>query len=153
MNAPTLTPLSPPYAHLCEVGDPSPPSTDAVPDDIDRIPVIYIAGAYSADDPWGVEQNVRRAEVACYELEALGACVVCPHTNTRYQDNRTPYEQKIRTTMAALRRCDAVLFLPAWAMSRGARGEHEEALRRRKVMLFSMSEAGKFIVARLGGKR
>jgi len=124
-----------------------------VPDDIDRIPVIYIAGAYSADDPWGVEQNVRRAEEACYELEALGASVICPHTNTRWQDQRTSYEQKLRTTLAALRRCDAVFFLPVWALSRGARGEHEDALRRGKVLLFGMDEARAYIARRLGVKR
>lgn len=149
MNA-DETPLGPPPCiHLTEPGPPSPPSEPGyVPDDVDRIPVIYIAGAYSADDPWGVEQNVRRAEDACYELEALGASVICPHTNTRWQDNRTPYPQKIRTTLAILRRCDAVFFMPAWAMSKGARGEHEEALRYRKVMLFSMAEAGEYIAQR-----
>ena len=151
----TETPIGPlPCLHLTEPGPPPPPSEPGcMLDDIDRIPLIYIAGAYSADDPWGVEQNVRRAEYVAYELEALGACVVCPHTNTRWPDQRTPYEQKIRTTLAALRRCDAVYFLPAWALSKGARGEHEEALRRGKVLLFSMAEAGKYIVARLGGKR
>lgn len=148
------TPLVPPFVHLCEIGEPSPRSEPGyVPDDVDRIPVIYIAGAYSADDPWGVEKNVRRAEDACYDLEALGAATVCPHTNTRWQDRRTPYEQKVRATLATLRRCDAVFFLPAWAMSKGARGEHEEAIRRRMVLLFSLAEAEGYIRQRLGGKR
>lgn len=146
--------MIPPHLSACEVHAPPAPSDPGyVPDDIDRIPVIYIAGAYTADDPWNVEQNVRRAEEACYELEALGASVVCPHTNTRWQDRRTPYEQKLRTTLAALRRCDAVLFLPAWAMSKGARGEHEDAIRCRKVLLFSMEEARGYILSWIGAKR
>jgi hypothetical protein len=149
----TLTPLVPPMLHLCEVGDPSPPSTDAVPDDIDRIPVIYLAGPYSGEDPWEVEQNVRRAEYVAYELEALGACVVCPHTNTRFQDRRTPYKQKIRTTLAAMRRCDAVYMLPSWHLSSGARGEHDEAKRRGMVQLYDLASAGTYITARVGGKR
>jgi len=120
------------------------------PDDISKIPVIYVAGAYTASDPRGVEMNVRRAEDVTYDLEALGASVICPHTITRWQDARTPYEQKIRVTLAALRRCDAAFFLPEWRLSPGARGEHEEAGRRGIVLLFSMDEAHKYILWCLG---
>lgn len=148
MNA-TSTPIYPDILDPTTIGEPSPPS-EVQRDDIDRIPVIYVAGPYSAEDPWGVEKNVRAAEDACYELEALGACVVCPHTNTRFQDKRTPYEQKIRTTLAAMRRCDAVFFLRYWYLSSGARGEHEEAKQRRMVLLFDMLDAGKWIAGRLG---
>jgi hypothetical protein len=145
------TPLQPSTIDATLLGEPDPPSLPGVErDDIDRIPVIYIAGAYSADDPWGVEQNVRRAEEAAYELEALGAATVCPHTNTRFQDNRTPYEQKIKTTLATMRRCDAVFFLRGWMTSAGARGEYEAADRRGMPTLLDMTAARAFIDSRLG---
>lgn len=148
------TPLMPPCLHQTEPGPPPPPSEQGiVPDEIDRIPVIYIAGPFVAADARLIELNVRRAEEAAYELEALGASTVCPHTNTRWQDNRTPYEQKCRTTMAALRRCDAVFWLPDWRESKGARAEHEDALRCRKVMLYSMAEARGYITFCLGSTR
>jgi hypothetical protein len=94
-----------------------------------RMACVYIAGPYTGDDAWQTERNVRRAEELAYEVEALGACAVCPHTNTRYVDNRTPYSQKIRTTLEMMRRCDAVLFTDDWRRSTGARGENAEAVR------------------------
>ena len=154
MNDSTETPLVPPMWHATMLGNPEPSSEPAprtAPDDVDRIPVIYIAGAYSAEDPWGVEKNVRAAEEAAYELEAIGASTICPHTNTRFQDSRTPYEQKIKTTLAALRRCDAVFFLRGWVLSSGARGEHIEAQRRGKVLLFDLLQAGIYVAERLKG--
>lgn len=142
-----VPPLVPPAVKSTLLGEPAPPSTHG--DDIDRIPVIYIAGPYSGADSWEVEKRVRRAEEAAYELEALGASTVCPHTNTRFQDHRTPYEQKIKTTLAAMRRCDAVYFLPDWHTSSGARGEHRDATSRGMVMLYSLREAEGFIRARI----
>jgi hypothetical protein len=154
VNDSTATPLVPPCLHLTEPGPPSPPSEPGfVPDDIDRIPVIYIAGPYSAEDPISIERNVRRAEEACYEIEALGACAICPHTNTRWQDSRTPYEQKCRSTMAALRRCDAVFWLPNWQQSKGARAEHLDAEARGKVMLYTLAQAQAYITVCLGVTR
>ncbi len=103
---------------------------------MNRIAVIYIAGPYSGADPWQVERNVRRAEELAYEVEALGAAAVCPHTNTRYQDSRTPYEQKVATTLEVMRRCDAVIFGVGWAQSSGACGELKEAKRRGMPVFF-----------------
>lgn len=94
------------------------------------IAVVYIAGPYSDANPLEIERNVRRAEHLAYEVEALGAAAVCPHTNTRFPDSRTPYEQKVRTTLEVMRRCDAVIFTSDWERSSGARDEHAEALRR-----------------------
>ena len=90
------------------------------------IACIYIAGAYTAPDAWGVEQNVRRAESLAYEVAKLGAMPVCPHTNLRYMC----YE--IATfmypaTLELMRRCDAVLMVEGWEQSTGACGEYEEA--------------------------
>jgi hypothetical protein len=93
------------------------------------IALVYIAGPYTAPDAWGVEQNVRRAEFLAYEVEAMGAGAVCPHTNSRYIDTRTPYGRKIDITLEMMRRCNAVLFTDDWRRSTGARGENAEAVR------------------------
>ncbi len=112
------------------------------------IAVIYVAGPYSGADPWEVEQNVRRAEEAAYEIETLGAATVCPHTNTRFQDRRTPYRQKVETTKEVMRRCDAVFFLPDWRESDGARGEYTEAAARGMARLYSLDDVREWLARR-----
>ena len=102
MKDATLTPLVPPMLHLCEVGDPSPPSTDAVPDDIDRIPVIYLAGPYSGEDPWEVEQNVRRAEAASAELFRRGVTNICVHAQGRFMDGLLKHGEWLKHDLAIL---------------------------------------------------
>ena len=92
------------------------------------IACIYIAGAYTAPDAWGVEQNVRRAESLAYEVAKLGAMPVCPHTNLRYMCYEIA-EFMYPATLELMRRCDAVFLLPNWQSSTGARDEREDALR------------------------
>jgi hypothetical protein len=94
------------------------------------VKLIYIAGAYTSNNAWTAEQNVRRAEEAAYEVMGLGAWPLVPHSNTRhYFVNACTYEQAIAGTLEMLRRSDAGLWLPGWELSRGASGEREEARR------------------------
>ncbi len=91
--------------------------------------VIYIAGPFSGEHAWAVEQNVRRAEELGYSVSCLGAAPCIPHTNSRFFNGTHTYEFWIEATAALLSKCDAVIFLPSWESSSGARKEHAQALR------------------------
>lgn len=89
--------------------------------------LVYIAGKFRAATPWGVEQNVRAAEIAALDVWKAGAVAVCPHTMTRYFDQELPDEVFLQGTLTLLRVCNVVLMLPGWHQSAGARLELQEA--------------------------
>lgn len=95
------------------------------------LPLIYIAGKFSAPMRDGVEANIRHAVSWAIEVAKLGGMPVTPHANTAHPDFETvqPYPFWIAGTMALLRRCDAILMIPGWEDSSGARGERAEASR------------------------
>lgn len=110
------------------------------------VALCYIAGPYTAEDPWLMEQNIRRAEELGREVMLLGAWPVVPHSNTRgYFVKACTYEQAIAGTMEMLRRCDVVLFTPDWQSSRGARGEYEEALRIGKPIAYTLPDLRRWL--------
>lgn len=154
MNA-TETPLSPPYAHLCEVGPPSPPSepgTLAVPvvtlPRRPKIHVVYVAGPFRAPTPIEVRANVLRAEqLGCAVLQ-LGAMPLIPHANTGHFDSVAPQDLMIEGTLELMRRCDAVVFTDDWQRSVGARGENEEAVRLGLPRFFSIDGLRAWLEAR-----
>lgn len=90
--------------------------------------VVYIAGPFSADNPWLIELNIREAEKVAYRVAELGASPLCPHSNTGSFKGTLSYEFWIEATIALLRRCDAVLMVNGWGNSRGSVGEHKAAI-------------------------
>ena len=120
--------------------------------------LVYVAGPFSGKPPtwipkwlWsrlplfvarpllrrGVERNIRRAEGVGIELASHGYCPVIPHANTA--DPRfelvQEYEFWIDATVAMMLRCDAVLMMPGWESSSGARAEFAVA-REKLIPLF-----------------
>lgn len=95
-----------------------------------KIPFVYVAGPFSAEDRDGVEINIRAAENVALGVAERGAMPVCPHTNTRHLlfEKIQPYTFWIETTMSLLEVCDAVMLVPGWAASSGATGERDRAL-------------------------
>lgn len=86
--------------------------------------LIYIAGPYRAETSWGVEQNIRRAEQVAYSVAEEGLFPVCPHSNTRgYFESLQSPEFWLMGTMALLLCCDAIMTVPGWGNSPGARAE------------------------------
>jgi len=80
--------------------------------------IIYIAGKYSGD----IDANIQAAREVAEQLWAAGDAVICPHTNTAHFVQAT-YEQYLRGDLLILSRCDAIVMLPGWEESNGARGE------------------------------
>lgn len=91
--------------------------------------VIYIAGKYRGPNAWAVEQNIRAAEEVAVRVWAMGMVALCPHANSRHMEVIASDEVFLAGTLELMRRCDAVLLVPNWRDSAGAREEVAEAER------------------------
>jgi len=100
---------------------------------------IYVAGPYRGETPWVVEQNIRRAEELGFGVASAGAVPVVPHTMYRFWDKTLTANFWLEATAELLKRCDAVVFLPDWADSQGARQEMACA-KENEIEIFMTSE-------------
>lgn len=93
------------------------------------VPIVYIAGKFTASHAWGIEQNVRAAEMAAVPVVRAGAMPLIPHANTRFFHGlpETTEEFWYAGTLELLRRCDAIYLVPGWEESRGVNSEVSEA--------------------------
>ena len=91
---------------------------------------VYIAGSYTPKD--GREEtrlsNIRQAADVAKRLIQLGYLPFCLHTMTIGWEDACSYEEFSRFGLAWMQTCDAILLLPGWQQSPGARREHEEAV-------------------------
>jgi len=91
---------------------------------------IFIAGAYHAASYMEIERRIRLAERYAVALWKAGYGAFCPHLNTAHFEAKAPSvpESSYKEfDMRMLRCCEAVLALPNWRSSRGAREEVDEA--------------------------
>jgi len=85
-----------------------------------RLKVVYVAGPFRAKGGWGVEQNVRKAELLALECWRLGVTAICPHTNTRFFDGAADDSIWLEGDLELLRRSDCVVLVDGWENSSGA---------------------------------
>lgn len=90
--------------------------------------VFYVAGPYRAPSEFEVQQNIDKAKYVAANLWEAGVAVVCPHLNTAHLGGIVADEFFLEGDLEILRRCDAVLFLKDWMLSKGACAEHSFAL-------------------------
>jgi hypothetical protein len=90
--------------------------------------VLYIAGPFTADTPWLIENHVRRAEELSLKVCALGGVVaLCPHTMYRFFHRMETSQYWYEATLELLRRCDGIVLIHGWELSKGSVEEHKEA--------------------------
>lgn len=114
-----------------------------------RMRVVYVAGPYTGADGWIVACNVHRAEALGREVARLGAAPLIPHSIGARMSGTESYEYWCAATLEMMRRCDAVVFTPDWHDSKGARGEHAEAVRLGLPVFYTLESLSTW----LGGRR
>lgn len=92
--------------------------------------MVYIAGPFTADTAWDIEQNIRVAESMAYDIVRIGAFPVCPHANGRFFHGLQTPDYWYEGTLELMRRCDGVMLVKNWQRSKGAVKEYEEAMKR-----------------------
>lgn len=90
---------------------------------MDRKVLVYVAGPYRAYNERTVSLNIHRASELALKVWELGAVAICPHKNTAYFGGALPDEVWLQGDLEIIRRCDAVIMLPAWQTSQGATAE------------------------------
>jgi len=92
------------------------------------IPLVYVAGPFTAPTAWEIERNVRAVEDVGALIVKAGAYPVMPHANTRYFHGTASAEFFYLGTMSLLIACHGAIFRDGWRGSAGARREHERAV-------------------------
>ncbi len=89
---------------------------------------LYIAGPFMAETAFEIAGNVRAAEAVGLEVAKAGCMPMIPHANTAsFHDQPIDVQHWYEGTLELMRRCDGVVCLPTWHLSKGARGEKAEA--------------------------
>lgn len=91
-------------------------------------PLVYCAGRFSAPTREGIEENIKRAVGTALDAVAAGA-----------------FPFWIAGTLELLRRCDAILMVPGWEESSGARGELAEAIELCMPVFYDIDELQRWL--------
>ncbi len=104
--------------------------------------LVFIAGPYFGDGQTAtIEANIQQAERYAIALANAGVGFFCPHLHTRHFGLKAQMGEEFyhRLDFQYLLRSDAVLFLPQWRNSSGARREHAWATWRRLPCFYPSS--------------
>jgi len=91
---------------------------------------VYISGAYTADNVFERDLNVKRANEEAIKWAEDGWAPYCPHTQSRNweNDSKLSYDDFLAIDKEWIKRVDAIAMLPGWQASNGARKEHQWAI-------------------------
>ena len=101
--------------------------------------LVYIAGKYTGKTMMETKRNILLAEEAAIYVLKQGNYPVTPHLNTALFEFHCPeIKEKFwyDATLDLLERCDAILMLPLWQDSHGARGEYMKAIELKLLISF-----------------
>lgn len=90
---------------------------------------IYVAGRYRGMTRAAVALNIEAAKAVGVQMAERGWYPVIPHCNTAYFDDfcEQPEAFYLAGTLDLMRRCDAVVMVPGWRDSEGAKAERNQA--------------------------
>jgi hypothetical protein len=98
--------------------------------DYNTRPFIYVSGPFSSDDNiHGVERNILAASEIAATAYQKGWAVHCPHKNNKdFQHLKgLTWKDWMESDFKIVSRCDALLMIPGWEKSPGARMERQFA--------------------------
>lgn len=93
------------------------------------IRVLYLAGPFRHPKPEMMAAHTLTAQFYATELAKLGVVPYCPHSNLGHAYGQIDEGTAERINDEFLRRSDALVLLPGWGQSVGARRELEHAKR------------------------
>jgi len=111
-----------------------------------RDKVIYTAGPIRGNSQWGdrwaLHRNIEMAKCFARKLWMRGWAVICPQANTEDMDGSDIDGKGIFLDgdLVLIDRCDAVLMLPGWKNSEGAKGEYAYAVATGKTVYMDLSD-------------
>lgn len=91
--------------------------------------LVYIAGPYRGQTISDVHDNIQRARSAAISVLKTRSdwFPITPHMNTAFLDGVCDDRVFLDGDIELMLRCDAVLMLPRWKESEGAKNEHQTA--------------------------
>ena len=103
---------------------------------------IYVSGPYSSDSETMRLENIRLADETGREIARRGFIPFVPHLmpGAWDSDEVLTWDDCMAIDLYFLRKCDAILLLPGWQASKGAKIEHQEAERRGILILESIDQ-------------
>jgi hypothetical protein len=107
------------------------------------VKIAYIAGPYRAKTPYGIMQNIKKAEDAAAKYISQGYAVICPHKNTAFFDGLIRDKDWLNMYITILSRCDVCIMIEGWQGSEGAKREHDEAISRCMEIIYDSQEPEK----------
>lgn len=108
--------------------------------------VVFVCGKFRGANAWDVENNIRRAEELGFAVAELGAMPMIPHTNTRFFNGTLTDEFWLAGTTELLKRCDALITVPNYPDSEGARAEIRYALDHDIPVFHSLVRLGLWLI-------
>ncbi len=86
--------------------------------------LVYVSGPYrDSRGTFYVNKNIEAAKDIAAALWEIGYAVICPHANTHHMDGVVGSDDFIAGDLVMVERCDAVVMIPGWDRSEGAKAE------------------------------
>lgn len=84
--------------------------------------LVYLAGLYTKGN---IDDNITLARKIAIEVWESGLWAITPHLNTAHfeVDCKATYEDYMQGDLCMVSRCDAIIMLPGWDQSSGAKRE------------------------------
>ena len=116
--------------------------------DDDDLVYVYVAGPYTGRHHdhrsyFEIDRNITDATEMCALLAKHGYAFFNPHSHSAHFESITPEVKPAywyKLDMHFLRVCDALLMLPTWGRSSGARAERDWAVANGVPVFYSLDE-------------